>query len=99
MAMTRFTELVGCAVPIQQAGMGAVSTPELAAAVSEAGALGVVGTARRGVPVVPLGRMLDWMQEHTRRPYGVNFVIPDQWGPPDRACIALAARRARVVEF
>ena len=99
MATNRFTELVGCAIPISQAGMGAVSPPELAAAVSEAGALGMVGTARRGITVVTLGSMLDWMQEHTRRPYGVNFVIPDQWAPPDRACIALAARRARVVEF
>ena len=99
MATTRFTELVGCAIPIQQAGMGAVSPPELAAAVSEAGALGMVGTGRRGITVVTLGRMLDWMQEHTRRPYGVNFIIPEQWGPPDRACIELAARRARVVEF
>jgi enoyl-[acyl-carrier protein] reductase II len=36
MLTTRFTELVGCSVPIQQAGMGAVSPPELAAAVSEA---------------------------------------------------------------
>ena len=99
MATTRFTELVGCPIPIQQAGMGAVSPPELAAAVSEAGALGMVGTARRGITVSTLGRMLDWMQEQTRRPFGVNFVIPEQWGPPDRACIELAARRARVVEF
>src|SRR6266849_6435771 len=37
MLATRFTELVGCSVPIQQAGMGAVAPPELAAAVSEAG--------------------------------------------------------------
>ena len=79
--------------------MGAVSPPELAAAVSEARALGMVGTARRGITVVTLGRMLDRMQEHTTRPYGVNFVIPEQWGPPDRACIELAAHRARVVEF
>ncbi len=32
MLSTRFTALVGCAVPIQQAGMGAVAPPELAAA-------------------------------------------------------------------
>jgi NAD(P)H-dependent flavin oxidoreductase YrpB (nitropropane dioxygenase family) len=36
---TRFTELVGCTIPIQQAGMGAVAPPELAGAVSEAVAL------------------------------------------------------------
>jgi len=33
---TPFTELVGCEVPIQQAGMGAASTAELAIAVSNA---------------------------------------------------------------
>ena len=42
MFTTRFTELVGCSVPIQQAGMGAVAPPELAAAVSEAGGLGML---------------------------------------------------------
>ena len=42
MLNTRFTELVGCSVPIQQAGMGAVAPPELAAAVSEAGGLGML---------------------------------------------------------
>lgn len=40
MIETRFTELVGCTVPIQQAGMGGVSPPELVAAVSEASGLG-----------------------------------------------------------
>jgi nitronate monooxygenase len=46
MIRTRFTKLVGCTVPIQQAGMGAVSPPELVAAVCEAGGLGC--WARRG---------------------------------------------------
>ena len=46
MLSTRFTELIGCEVPIQQAGMGAVSPPELVAAVSNAGGLGMLGTAR-----------------------------------------------------
>lgn len=42
MLKTRFTELVGCSVPIQQAAMGAVGPPELAAAVSEGGGLGTL---------------------------------------------------------
>ncbi len=37
MIETRFTRLIGCDVPIQQAGMGAVAPPALAAAVSNAG--------------------------------------------------------------
>ena len=36
---TRFTSLIGCRLPIQSAGMGAVSTPALAAAVARAGGL------------------------------------------------------------
>jgi nitronate monooxygenase len=39
---TAFTDLVGCTTPIQQAPMGAVSTPALAAAVSRAGGLGTI---------------------------------------------------------
>jgi nitronate monooxygenase len=39
---TAFTEMFGCRVPIQLAGMGAASTPELAAAVSNAGGLGML---------------------------------------------------------
>ena len=51
---TGFTRLVGCAIPIQQAGMGGVATPELALAVTGAGALGMVtGTL---VPPAALGQ-------------------------------------------
>jgi enoyl-[acyl-carrier protein] reductase II len=45
-------------VPIQQAGMGAAAPPELAAAVSEAGALGKLGTARNGLNSATLNRSL-----------------------------------------
>ena len=36
MLKTKFTELVGCTVPIQQAGMGKIASPQLAAAVATA---------------------------------------------------------------
>jgi nitronate monooxygenase len=39
---TAFTRLVGCKYPLQQAAMGGVSGPELAAAVAGAGALGML---------------------------------------------------------
>jgi nitronate monooxygenase len=39
---TAFTRLVGCTHPLQQAAMGGVSGPELAAAVARAGALGML---------------------------------------------------------
>jgi nitronate monooxygenase len=41
-ASTRFTELVGCELPLQLAAMGRVGTTELAGAVAEAGGFGMV---------------------------------------------------------
>jgi len=58
MLATRFTGLVGCRVPIQLAGMGTASAPELTAAVSEAGGLGMLGTARGGLNPWPGYRCL-----------------------------------------
>ena len=48
MIQTRFTSLVGCALPLQQAGMGWIAGPDLAAAVSAAGGLGMLA-----MPMVP----------------------------------------------
>lgn len=42
MVATRFTELVGCRAPIQQAVMGSATTCHLVAAVTGAGGLGMV---------------------------------------------------------
>ena len=101
MLATRFTELVGCTVPIQQAAMGAVSPPELAAAVSNAGGLGMVGTARwGGRKLGNLDRLIEATRALTARPFGVNFVVSDpHMESTDPGCFALAARRARLVEF
>jgi nitronate monooxygenase len=101
MLTTRFTELVGCTVPIQQAGMGAASSPELAAAVSNAGALGMIGAARWGGRRLPnLERLIDQTQALTSRPFVVNFILaPEQMENTDPVCFAHAARRARLVDF
>src|SRR5215207_5638597 len=101
MLTTRFTELVGCTVPIQQAGMGAVSPPELVAAVSNAGGLGMLGTARYGgYSVTALDRLLDEVHARTSRPFGVNFIVaPPLLAAIEPGCFALAARRSRLVEF
>ena len=101
MLATRFTELVGCTLPIQQAGMGAVSPPELAAAVSNAGGLGMLGTARSGAGTLSaLGNLLDQVHALTSCPFGVNFLIPpEHLESIEPGCFELAARRARVVEF
>ena len=98
---TRFTRLVGCTIPIQQAGMGSASPPELAAAVSEAGGLGMVGTARPGINLQTLATLLRETRALTSRPFGVNFIAREGSlvaHSPGEA-IGMAAEHARVVEF
>lgn len=101
MLTTRFTKLVGCTVPIQQAGMGAASPPEAVAAVSEAGALGMLGTARGGLSTATLDAMIDRTRKLTTRPFGVNFIMRPggQAARSPREFIVQAASAARVVEF
>jgi nitronate monooxygenase len=97
---TRFTESVGCTIPIQQAGMGAVAPPELAAAVSQAGGLGMLGTAHPGLTPASLADRLDRLRALTDKPFGVNFIVaPQVLKYLDLRCVEIAARVARVVEF
>jgi nitronate monooxygenase len=93
MLRTRFTEFVGCSLPIQQAAMGGVATPELAGAVAEAGALGMVAGVM--VPAPVLEQMLDELRAQTSGALGVNFLMPFV----DRDAVRVAAPRVRVVEF
>jgi nitronate monooxygenase len=93
MAKTSFTDLVGCARPIQLAGMGGVSTVELAAAVSNAGGLGMIGAA--GIPVDRLAEMLETLDAATDGPFGANFLMPFL----DPEALSIAAERCRLVEF
>jgi nitronate monooxygenase len=100
MLASKFTELIGCTVPIQQAALGGIATPELAAAVSEAGALGMLGTTRAGITPDSLHGLLTDLQTRTSRPFGVNFVVsPGQLDQLDLRCVEVAARAARVIEF
>jgi nitronate monooxygenase len=101
MLTTRFTRLVGCAVPIQQAGMGAAAPPELAAAVSEAGAFGMLGTARAGLNVKTFAGLLERTRQLTTRPFGVNFIMRpgSVAAAAPREFIEQAARAGKVVEF
>src|SRR3954463_991950 len=95
---TRFPDLVGCRGPIQLAGMGAAATPELAAAVSNAGALGMLGTARPGLAPATLTALLDELRSLTSSPFGLNFLVEPGYDT-DRRCFELAAHSAKVVEF
>ena len=101
MLTTRFTKLVGCEIPIQQAGMGAAAPPELAAAVSEAGGFGMLGTARAGLNPATLAILLDRTRTLTNRAFGVNFIIRpgSAAAQSPREFIEQAAKVGRVVEF
>ncbi|OLC23443.1 MAG: hypothetical protein AUI42_06070 [Actinobacteria bacterium 13_1_40CM_2_65_8] len=93
MLETAFTRLVGCNVPIQLAGMGSILSPELAAAVSNAGALGQITFA--GIEVDDARRRLDRLSQLTSKPFGVNVLIPYL----DMGILEMAAPRARVIDF
>jgi nitronate monooxygenase len=90
---TPFTRLVGCTIPLQQAGIGGVIPPELTAAVSNTGALGMLGAVM--MPPKILAAALDRIESLTKNPYGINFLMPFV----ERECVRLVAGRARVVEF
>jgi nitronate monooxygenase len=90
---TRFTELLGCSVPIQQAGMGGFTSPELPVAVAEAGGVGMIGAVM--VPAEGLSELLDDIASRTEKPVGVNFLMPFL----DRECVNVAAAKAPLVEF
>jgi NAD(P)H-dependent flavin oxidoreductase YrpB (nitropropane dioxygenase family) len=93
MIRTAFTELVGLRAPIQLASMPGVATPALVAAVADAGALGMLGAPFWPAPA--LDAVLADLAQRTRGVFGVNFLMPFL----DVACVEVAARRARVVEF
>src|SRR6478672_11620632 len=68
-------DLIGIEVPIVQAGMSIFTSPALAAAVSDAGALGSLGAWNR--PTDQLQRELADLRRLTERPFAVNHVVPD----------------------
>ena len=75
MLRTRLCELLGIDVPIIQAGMSVYTSPELAAAVSNSGALGSLGVWQRDA--TELHRNLAELRERTDRPFALNHVVPD----------------------
>ena len=69
---TKICEEFGIEYPI----FGFTPSPEVAAAISRAGGMGVVGAVRYNDPA-DLADALDWMDENTDgKPYGVDVVMP-----------------------
>jgi NAD(P)H-dependent flavin oxidoreductase YrpB (nitropropane dioxygenase family) len=72
---TRFTTAYGLTSPIAQAGMAFVGmTPDLAVAVSNAGAMGSLGVGLLPAPVMT--QVIAGIRAGTSAPFHVNFITP-----------------------
>ena len=79
---TQITELFGIEHPIIQGGMHYVGFAELAAAVSNAGGLGIITGLTQGTPET-LDAVIKKCQELTDKPFGVNLTFLPSLTPPD----------------
>ena len=70
---TKITELLGIKYPIIQGGMAWVAEYHLAAAVSEAGGLGIIGAG--GAPASFVREQIQKVKEITNKPFGVNIML------------------------
>lgn len=84
MFTTRFTQLLGIDHPIVQGGMQWVGRAELAAAVSNAGALGIITGLTQPTPEA-LSAEIARCRSLTNRPFGVNLTILPAIKPPPYA--------------
>jgi len=91
---TAFCRLVGIPYPIVQAPIGGLATPELAAAVSEAGGLGMLSLTWSEPDHINVA--LARMRDLTDRPFGVNLILA--WPQEERLRQCLEAG-ARIVSF
>ncbi|MGE4238901.1 NAD(P)H-dependent flavin oxidoreductase [Ramlibacter sp.] len=79
---TRFTETVGCRYPVMQGGMQWVGRAQLAAAVSNAGALGCLTALTQPTPE-DLRREIARCRDLTDQPFAVNLtILPALKTPP-----------------
>ncbi len=81
---TRLTDLLGIQHPVVQGGMMWVGRAELAAAVSNAGGLGLITGLTPGSPDA-LRREIDRCRTLTDKPFGVNLTILPSVSPPPYA--------------
>ncbi|MBU6408043.1 MAG: nitronate monooxygenase family protein [Alphaproteobacteria bacterium] len=87
---TRITELLGVQHPIVQGGMQSVGVAELAAAVSNAGGLGIITALTQPSPEA-LRDEIERCKSLTRKPFGVNVTVFPTMNSPDYRAYARAA--------
>ena len=71
---TPFCQLVGIDLPVVLAGMGGVSWPELVAAVSNAGGLGIYGAA--GLEPDEIRAGIRTIKSLTDKPWALDLLVP-----------------------
>jgi len=86
---TAITEMFGIQHPIIQGGMHYVGFAELAAAVSNAGGLGIITGLTQKTPA-DLSKEIARCREMTDKPFGVNITILPTLTPPDYPAIVKA---------
>ncbi len=96
---SRICDLLKIEYPIVLAGMGGASVPALAAAVSNAGGLGVLGAAACAPE-----RLREWIRQTralTDKPFGVDTLLPAsvRRGKPPQSGAALADPMALAAEY
>ena len=78
---TRVTEMLGIEHPLVMGGLTGVGTVELAAAVSNAGGLGMFTAHNAGSPE-GARREIRRLKTLTSKPFGVNLTVLPTIGPP-----------------
>ena len=94
MIRTPFCDLMDVEHPIALGGMGSVYSPDLVAAVSNAGGLGAMGCHHLNVEGIRAGTAA--LRERTNKPFGLNFLIFDIKEDCYAAALAL---RPKVMAF
>lgn len=92
---TRITELLGIKHPIIQGAMSWVSFPQLVAAVSNAGGLGILGAAFMSVD--ELRDNIREVKDQTDKPFGVNFMADNPM--IDRLLDVIIEEKVRVASY
>lgn len=90
---TRICDLLGIEYPIIQGGMAWVATHELAAAVSEAGGLGIIGAG--GAPASWVREQIRQAKKATDKPFGINLMLMNP--EADQIAQIIAEEKVKVV--
>lgn len=91
---TRICDLLDITHPVVLGGMGGATSPELVAAVSNAGGLGTLGLSGRRPADIPT--LIGQIRAATSAPFGVNFLL---FGVDEAAVEAALAQKPPVVTY